>query len=403
MKKRVIRIICLTLCALLLCSCTPAETARQEKTFALPKLPEGMHNVPEAYGMDRLDRSRIWFAGARVELFNMLNPDTYVYYRSPITSGSGKDVWISGPGCEEFVNSEIAANDWYNYKYRSEYFDLRQSDPIPRKPETKVSFKDGITMRVLHSEYPAKSEYTQAITYTLEASERVEYNRERSLHKYVDGEWLCLITESYVEFAAYYIEKDTTMYFNLIASEYLGEGLYRIVHDGKYNAEFVVRDRAKTPDMTEHDFQGCNRANVFCRVGLPLNCRISASGLVGWPYFDRSYTKVMDGDVREGKLMQWLVSIRELPEDIDSLSKFLVPNEDLKEVISPYEAAEILLPELQKLEGDVLISDVEYRLEWPDEETDMLCPVWRFTVEQGEEVIYFLVESRTGELFTADK
>ena len=180
-------------------------------------------------------------------------------------------------------------------------------------------------------------------------------------------------------------------------------GLYRIEHDGKYYAEFVVRDKAKAPDMTEYDFQACNRANVFCRVGLPLNCRISAEGLVGWPYFDRSYTKVLDGDVGEGKLMQWLVSIRELPENIDSLSKFLVPNDDLKAVISPYEAAEILLPELQKLEGDVLISDVEYRLAWPDTETDMLCPVWRFTVEQEEEVMYFLVESRTGELFAADK
>lgn len=398
MKKRIIRTICLGLCALLLCSCAPAENTQQEKPFELPKLPEGMHNVPEAYAMDRLGHSRIWFAGAHVELFNMLNPDTYVYYQSPISSAGGREVRISGPGCEEFVNSEIAANDWYDYKYKTEYFDLRRSDPIPRKPETKVSFEDGITMRVLHSEYPAESKYTQAITYTLEASERVEYDRSCSLHKYVDGEWLCIISKSYVEFATHCIEKDTTMYFNLIASEYLGEGLYRVEHDGKYYAEFVVRGKAKAPDMTEYDFQGCNRANVFCRVGLPLNCRISAEGLVGWPYLDRSYTKVMDGDVQDGKLMQWLVSIRELPESIDSLSKFLVPNDDLKAVISPYEAAEILLPELQKLEGDVLISDVEYRLAWPDTETDILCPVWRFTVERGEEVMYFLVESRTGEL-----
>lgn len=393
MKRRIVRIICLALCLLLLCACGQ----REGNVFELPKLEEGMHNIPEAYALDKLEY-KIGFTGAHVELFNMLNPDTYVYYQSPIHSGIFDRVEIiSGPGCEEFVNSEFA-DDYYEYKYKTEYFDLRRDDPISRKPETEVSFEDGVTMRVLHSRYPARSEYTKSITYTLEADERIEYEDGCCLYKYVDGEWLSIISKSYAGFASKYIEKDTTMYFTMRATEYLGEGLYRVEHDGKYYAEFVVRKGGKKPNVTEYDFQNCYRANVFCKVGLPLNCRIIAKGMVAWPYLDRSYTKVMDGYVEAGKLESWISELRKVPENAASLSNRVKLNDDLKKTISPYEAAEIVLPELKKLEGELLITNVEYTFMLHDKAENTVCPVWRFTVEQGEETLYFIVESRTGEL-----
>lgn len=393
MKRRIVKIICFALCLLLLCACGQVE----ETPVELPELPKDMHNVPEAYALGELNLGRIWFAGAHIELFNMLNPDTYVYYQSPISSGGGREVRISGPGCEEFVNSEFA-DDYYKYKYKTEYFDLRRDDPIPRKPETEVSFEDGVTMRVLHSRYPARSEYTKSITYTLEADERTEYEAGCCLYKHVEGEWLSIVAESYVGFTSRYIEEGMTMYFTMRATEYLGEGLYRVEHDGKYYAEFVVRKGGKKPNVTEYDFQNCYRANVFCKVGLPLNCRISAKGMVAWPYLDRSYTKVMDGYVEAGKLEWWISELSKVPENAASLSNRVKLNDDLKKTISPYEAAEIVLPELKKLEGELLITNVEYTFMLHDKAENTVCPVWRFTVEQGEETLYFIVESRTGEL-----
>ena len=65
MKGRLMQAFCLTFCALLLCSCCNPKSITE-----LPKLPDNMHNIPEAYADRGLE--------AAIELFNLLNPDTYV-------------------------------------------------------------------------------------------------------------------------------------------------------------------------------------------------------------------------------------------------------------------------------------------------------------------------------------
>ena len=60
----------------------------------------------------------------------------------------------------------------------------------------------------------------------------------------------------------------------------------------------------------------------------------------------------------------------------------LTPKGKTKELVSPYDAADAVLPELFKYDGEIVLSDAELVYAYRNERSDTLRPVWVFTVEQ---------------------
>jgi len=390
MKRQLTKLLCLMFCVLLLCSCATRETAITK----LPELPDNMHNVPEAYADRGIE--------AAIELFNLLNPDTYVnMVNTPrYRTDGGYDVRISGPGCAEFEASEIATEYFakmkVQLKYKEDTYDLRTRHKIPRKPDSEVTFDGGVTMKTEHAVYPEGAEF---IRYTIECDEITEYEDWYELFKYVDGEWLMVDSPGFISLLMpTFIEPDKPYYNGIRWSEHLGEGLYKIVMCDTYHAEFAVKRNAREVDLPEkYAFRSCDVANVFYRVGLPLNCRITADFSTYWPIEDSSYR--IDGTSNYyGHSFDRLAS--HLMRDPEAIANYpyLSRNDDRAPIIDPYEAAAVVLPELFKLEDDVLIANLEYTFDYRGEDTETLYPTWIFKLECGETEMQISVDARSGEL-----
>ena len=389
--KRRIWMIALVL-SLLLCACAGEK-----------RLPDNMHNVPEAYKMER--GWEIHFAEAYVELFNRENPDTYVIYSDPSGYSFGeRSAHIYGPGVEEYINSEYA-QEGFEYTFPKEIFDVSLDHPIPREPETEVSFEDGVTMCMGQGVYPRSSEQTRLIDYTLECERRTESENDHSIYKYIDGEWTLIFSPPYVSLLmSKYLEPGEPRMFLVEASEYLGEGLYRVVHEDKYYAEFVVRADTGDVEISENAQRSCIAANVFYETGLPKNCWISDFSYIWWPAEGCSYSTDPDRPMGEMQLLIYCGDLRHLPNLVNSITD-MRPNDDRAEVISPHEAAAAALPELFKFEEEMVITDVIYTLAYHNGDYSTVRPSWVFVVKEDEKYndtgydgVRIIVDARTGEL-----
>lgn len=388
MKRRLTQAFCLIFCALLLCSCGKTE----QNITELPKLPENMHNVPEAYADRGIE--------AAIELFNLLNPDTYVkYLGARFIRGGGYSVSVYGPGCSELEKSEIMTEYLaplnVKLQYKEVAYDLRTRHKIPREPDSEVTFEDGVTIKMEHAVYPEGAEF---IRYTLESEEITEYEDWYELFKHIDGEWVLVDSPGFISLLMpTFIRPEAPYYDGIRWSENLGEGLYKIVQCDKYYAEFAVKKNARKVELPEkHAIRSCYVANVFYRVGLPLNCRITADFTAYWPIEDSSY--LVEGDIPKGHDLENMASrLMRNPNAIFNYP-YLSRNDDRAAVIDPYEAAATVLPELFKLEGDVVISTLEYTFAFRDEDASTLHPTWDFILECSDTSTHIFVDARTGEL-----
>lgn len=386
--KKLTKLTAMLLAGLLLCSCGQNKTRPMLEAY----------KIKEGHLVDYIE--------ACVDVFNRENPDTYVIYSMGYDTDEGAWVSIYGPGCESFVNSEYVPKN-VDFNYPEENFNLRQDHPIPREPQSEVTFEGEVTMRMGQSVYPRFPEY---IYYSLESDGMSRYGVSYRVYKLIDDEWQLVHAPTITTTADIKILGREPTLLRVEGSEYMGEGLYKVVNEDKYYAEFAVSSEADELKLPDNYSRSCPRASIFYETGLPENCRISTQLSAWWPLRAQSYATDPDGNIQAGTLRDWTRKLHSNPDYYkNNVSNIMVPNEDWAEVISPYKAAEIVLPELFKLENAMVITDVSYTLAYHNGDRSCVRPSWVFILAGDKEKlservegIIITVDALTGELVTVE-
>ena len=374
MKRRIWMIV-LVLC-LLLCSCAGDGRAEQ---------------LEEAASWTKVYRAAE--ARAYVELYKLLRPDAYI----GCSGGSGTGLDCCGPDVDEFEAWEVLPK-YITLNYDAEAFDPRPAHAVPRQPESEIRFDDGVTLRMERSVYPVFPEY---VRYTMESDRNYFYGGLAVIKKYVDGEWHTLPQNFNTSSMGYTLTPGEPDSFYIIQpAQWMGEGLYRVERDdGEHYAEFVVSaDAEPLETLPPPDSQSLFKYNCFSRLELPESCVVKLSGSVSWPTLSGSFRADEDVKADDG-LYKILVS--RLKNELLEETAYTA-NEDEAELIWPYEAAAIVLPELFDIEGEFILSGAAMVYAVQNGEAGTLRPTWVFTVEQNGVSRHFAVNAVTGEMVTVE-
>ncbi len=300
MKKRIIRIICLVLCALLLCSCAPAETLNYDPGIPDDTLPP---DIPANWELYQGDIGNV--VHSCFELYKLIYPNAYIITGTSMGGGKeGFEVRCAGSDIARFEASGILPDKVVLDYYEGNSFDPRLPHDIPRRPKTKVEFEDGVTMQMVRAEIPP---YTDYIPFIMESESDKAFNCDEDLYKYVDGEWQWCPRAYYARLALgglydYRLKAGATENINVtLYANKLGVGLYRIelgsydIEAGEeYWVEFAVTEDAEPLEPLPKDEKTVKKGyplNFFWQCELPENCTaLTMTEQVSWPVEACSYS-----------------------------------------------------------------------------------------------------------------
>jgi len=302
MKRRIVRIICLALCLLLLCACGQTAVECYDDGIPPDELPR---NIPANWEL--YQGERLYVVNACFELYKLIYPNAYILTGSSMGgSKEGYTVVCYGSDIARFEASGILPDGVIlDYHPEGNSFDPRLPHDIPRKPETKVEFDDGVTMKMERKEYPPYADY---IPFVIESETDKYFNCDEDLYKYVDGEWKWCPRTYYARLALgglydYKLKAGEPQTINIrLYANKLGVGLYRIelgsydIEAGEeYWVEFSVTEDAKPLEQLPQDEKTTNRGyalNFFWQCKLPKNCTALtlAERQIEWPAEACSYS-----------------------------------------------------------------------------------------------------------------
>ncbi len=312
MKRRSVKITCLALCLLLLCACGQTAVVSYDDVIPPDELPKYIPANWELYEGGKQD-----VVNACFELYKLIFPNAYILDDQDMR-GIGKSYEVScyGPDTEKLDNAGILP-DYVTLDYNREAnrFDPRLTHEIPRKPKTKVTFDDGVTMKMERAEYPPYSDY---IPFVIESKDSKAFDCNEELYKYVDGEWQWLPRKYYARLAIggfydYNLKAGEPLTVNAkIYANKLGVGLYRFelcnydIEEGEeYWVEFVVTEDAEPLEPLPAKEKTTNKGyalNFFWRCELPGNCtalKMTEQRQSEWPVEACSYSVTNSWEGRE--------------------------------------------------------------------------------------------------------
>ncbi|MBR6521934.1 MAG: hypothetical protein IKT47_04635 [Oscillospiraceae bacterium] len=312
MKRRIIKIISLVLCLLLLCACGQTAVVSYDNVIPPDELPKDIPANWELYEGSKRD-----IVNASFELYKLIFPGAYILTGSSMGgSKEGYTVFCYGSDIARFEASGILPDGVIlDYHPEGNSFDPRLTNEIPRKPETKVEFEDGVTMRMERKEYPPYADY---IPFVIESDTDKYFDCDEDLYKYVDGEWQWCPRTYYARLALgglydYKLKagEPQTINISLYANK-LGVGLYRLelrgydIEKGKeYWVEFAVTEDAEPLEPLPTNETSVNSGyalNFFWQCKLPKNCtalKMADLSKVKWPAEACSYSVSHSWDGRE--------------------------------------------------------------------------------------------------------
>jgi len=126
--------------------------------------------------------------------------------------------------------------DYVKLIYDPDALDQSENHPIPRQPESSVSYNNGLTITMNRSVYPL---YPKSIGFTWSAGAMdIRYGEAWRLDKYIDGEW-CIVPKNGNFISIGYTLQAGKTERRSYTPPRLGEGLYKLTVED-YSVEFAV-------------------------------------------------------------------------------------------------------------------------------------------------------------------
>ncbi len=169
------------------------------------------------------------------DMYNEARPEDNVGVSGMGVAGDYIEVDCYGSDMAEF--EKLADFPKYiKLNYDPDAIDPTDTHPIPREPENRVSYNNGLTVTMDRSVYPL---YPKTIGFTWTATTMdINYGEAWRLDKYIDGEWHIVPANHNFVSIGYTLQAGKTERRSYTPPR-LGEGLYRLTV-ADYSVEFAV-------------------------------------------------------------------------------------------------------------------------------------------------------------------
>lgn len=169
------------------------------------------------------------------DMYNEARPEDNVGVSGMGVAGDYIEVDCYGSDMAEF--EKLADFPKYiKLNYDPDAIDPTDTHPIPREPESRVSYNNGLTVTMDRSVYPL---YPKTIGFTWTATTMdINYGEAWRLDKYIDGEWHIVPANHNFVSIGYTLQAGKTERRSYTPPR-LGEGLYRLTV-ADYSVEFAV-------------------------------------------------------------------------------------------------------------------------------------------------------------------
>lgn len=186
------------------------------------------------------------------DMYNEARPEDNVGVSGMGVAGDYIEVDCYGSDVAEF--EKLADFPKYiKLNYDPNAIDQSENEPIPRQPESSVSYNNGLTITMNRSVYPL---YPKSIGFTWSAGAMdIRYGEAWRLDKYVDGEWRMVPKNGNFVSIGYTLQAGKTERRSYTPPR-LGEGLYKLTVED-YSVEFAVsaEEEAETYPETAYVYE----------------------------------------------------------------------------------------------------------------------------------------------------
>lgn len=186
------------------------------------------------------------------DMYNEARPEDNVGVSGMGVAGDYIEVDCYGSDVAEF--EKLADFPKYiKLNYDPNAIDQSENEPIPRQPESSVSYNNGLTITMNRSVYPL---YPKSIGFTWSAGAMdIRYGEAWRLDKYIDGEWYIVPKNGNVVSIGYTLQAGKTERRSYTPPR-LGEGLYKLTVED-YSVEFAVsaKEEAETYPETAYVYE----------------------------------------------------------------------------------------------------------------------------------------------------
>ncbi len=189
--------------------------------------------LPATYGEDTEEIYRQIYDC--FDMYNEARPEDNVGVSGMGVAGDYIEVKCYGSDVAEFEKL-VDFPKYIKLNYDPNAIDQSENEPIPRQPESSVSYNNGLTITMNRSIYPL---YPKSIGFTWSAGAMdIRYGEAWRLDKYIDGEWCMVPKNGNFVSIGYTLQAGKTERRSYTPPR-LGEGLYKLTVED-YSVEFAV-------------------------------------------------------------------------------------------------------------------------------------------------------------------